>query len=46
MAFIWLTDGSNKKAEREIEKALASRRLRLLNQTDLNKRPMQQFTYW
>lgn len=46
MAFTWLTDDSNKKRGEKKESSLASRRLRLLNQTDLNKRLMEQFTYW
>lgn len=45
MALAWLTDESNKTGEKK-ESSLASRRLRLLNQTDLNKRLMEQFTYW
>lgn len=46
MALAWLTDESNKKRGEKKKSSLASRRLRLLNQTDLNKRLMEQFTYW
>lgn len=37
---------NNTKTGEKKESSLASRRLRLLNQTDLNKRLMEQFTYW